>query len=166
MTIEKNHVVALHYTLNAIEENGELTFIEKTDAENPFTFLYGVGMMLPKFEEELQGMVAGDKKSFTISPAEGYGEKVETATTQLPADMFAESGMPPVGAVLPLQDQDGNHLTAVVMEVTPEAVTVDLNHPMAGKTLNFDIEVVVTRPATEEEISHGHAHGADGHSGH
>jgi FKBP-type peptidyl-prolyl cis-trans isomerase SlyD len=166
MTIEKNHVVALHYTLNAIEENGDQTFIEKTDAENPFTFLYGVGMMLPKFEEELQGMTAGDKKSFTISPAEGYGEKVETATTQLPADMFAESDMPPVGAILPLQDQDGNQLSAVVMEVTPEAVTVDLNHPMAGKTLNFDIEVVVTRPATEEELSHGHAHGVDGHSGH
>lgn len=76
MTIDKNHVVALHYTLNAIEENGEKTFIEKTETDNPFTFLYGVGMMLPKFEEELQGMVAGDKKSFTITPEEGYGEKI------------------------------------------------------------------------------------------
>lgn len=57
MTVEKNHVVAVQYTLNAVEENGEKTFIEKTDAENPFLFLYGVGMMLPKFEEHLQGMV-------------------------------------------------------------------------------------------------------------
>ena len=64
MTVEKNHVVAVQYTLNAIEGDGEKTFIEKTDPEIPFTFLYGVGMMLPKFEEELQGMVAGDKKSF------------------------------------------------------------------------------------------------------
>ena len=74
--------------------------------------------------------------------------------------------MPPVGAILPLQDQDGNQLTAVVMDVNPEAVTVDLNHPMAGKTLNFDVEIVVTRPATEEELSHGHAHGVDGTAGH
>lgn len=166
MTIEKNHVVALQYTLNAIEENGAQTFIEKTDAENPFTFIYGVGMMLPKFEQEIEGLAAGDKKTFTLTPQEGYGEKAENATTQLPADMFAQSGMPPIGAILPLQDQDGNHLSAVVTEVADDAVTVDLNHPMAGKTLNFDVEVVLTRPATEEELSHGHAHGADGQSGH
>ncbi|MGA9212873.1 FKBP-type peptidyl-prolyl cis-trans isomerase [Kaistella sp.] len=166
MTIDKNHVVALHYTLNAIEENGEKSFIEKTDAENPFTFLYGVGMMLPKFEEHLQGMVAGDKKSFTIIPEDGYGDKMENATTQLPAEMFAQSGMPPIGAMLPLQDAQGNHVTAIVLEVTPEAVLVDLNHPMAGKTLHFDIEVASTRPATEEELAHGHAHGIDGNEEH
>lgn len=166
MTIEKNHVVALHYTLNSIEENGEKTFIEKTDAENPFTFLYGVGMMLPKFEEHLQGMVAGDQKSFTITPQDGYGERADHATTQLPAEMFEQSGMPPIGAVLPLQDAEGNHLNAIVLEVSAEAVTVDLNHPMAGKTLHFDIEVAATRPATEEELAHGHAHGIDGSQGH
>lgn len=166
MTIDKNHVVALHYTLNAIEENGEKTFIEKTETENPFTFLYGVGMMLPKFEEELQGMVAGDQKSFTITPEEGYGEKMENATTQLPAEMFAESGMPPIGAMLPLQDAQGNPATGIVLDVSSEAVTVDLNHPMAGKTLHFDIEVAETRLATEEELAHGHAHGIAGNEAH
>ena len=162
MTIDKNQVVALHYTLNALEENGEKTFIETTEAENPFTFLYGVGMMLPKFEEELQGMVAGDKKSFTIVPEEGYGEKIEEATTQLPVEMFADSGMPPIGAMLPLQDAQGNHVSGIVLEVSEETVTVDLNHPMAGKTLHFDIELESIRPATEEELAHGHAHGIDG----
>ena len=166
MTIEKHHVVAVHYTLNALEENVEKSFIEKTDADNPFTFLYGVGMMLPKFEEELQGMSAGEQKSFTITAEEGYGEKQDDATVQLPVEMFEQSGMPPVGAILPLQDPEGNHLNAIVLEVSPEAVTVDLNHPMAGKTLHFDIEVVATRPATEEELSHGHAHGIDGNAGH
>lgn len=166
MTIDKNHVVALHYTLNAIEENGEKTFIEKTDAENPFTFLYGVGMMLPKFEEQLQGLVAGDQKSFTIVPEEGYGDRDDNAKTQLPIDMFAESGLPPVGAILPLQDAQGNHVNAMVLEVTATDVIVDLNHPMAGKTLHFDIEVAETRPATEEELSHGHAHGIDGNEAH
>lgn len=166
MTIDKNHVVSLQYTLNAIEENGEKTFIEKTDAENPFIFLYGVGMMLPKFEEQLQGMVAGEQKSFTIIPKEGYGDKDENAKTELPLAMFEESGMPPVGAILPLQDAQGNHVNASVLEITPEVVIVDLNHPMAGKTLHFDIEVAETRPATEEELSHGHAHGIDGNEAH
>lgn len=166
MTIDKNHVVSLHYTLNAIEENGEKTFIEKTEADQPFTFLYGVGMMLPKFEEQLQGMVAGDKKSFTIVPEEGYGDKDENAKTELPIAMFEESGIPPVGAILPLQDAEGNHLNAIVLEVTEEAVVADLNHPMAGKTLHFDLEVANTRLATEEELAHGHAHGADGHAEH
>ena len=122
--------------------------------------------MLPKFEEELQGMSAGEQKSFTITAEEGYGEKQDDATVQLPVEMFEQSGMPPVGAILPLQDPEGNHLNSIVLEVSPEAVTVDLNHPMAGKTLHFDIEVVATRPATEEELAHGHAHGIDGNAGH
>ena len=166
MTIDKNHVVALQYTLNQIEENGEKTFVEQTTADQPFTFLYGVGMMLPKFEEQLQGMVAGDKKSFTIVPEEGYGDKDENAKAELPISMFEESGIPPVGAILPLQDPEGNHLNAIVLEVTPDAVIADLNHPMAGKTLHFDLEVQSTRPATEEELDHGHAHGIDGHEAH
>jgi len=80
--------------------------------------------------------------------------------------MFNETGLPPVGEVLPLQDNQGNQFRAVVVEVTPEAVVADLNHPMAGKKLNFDIEILNTREATPEELSHGHAHGADGNEGH
>lgn len=152
MTVEKNHIVSVHYTLNAIEENGEQRFIEKTEADSPFQFLYGVGMMLPKFESELEGMLAGDKKSFTITPENGYGFRDDQAKTQLPVAMFEESGLPPVGAILPLQDPEGNQINAVVLEVNDEAVHVDLNHPMAGQTLNFDIELESTRPATEEEL--------------
>lgn len=166
MSIDKNHVVALTYTLNSIDENGDKTFIEQTTTENPLTFLYGAGMMLPSFEENIQGLKVGDKKSFTLTPENAYGEVMPNATTQLPAEMFAEAGMPPVGVILPLQDQEGNQVNAVVVDVTPEAVVVDLNHPMAGKTLNFDVEIVEARPATEEELSHGHAHGIDGNEAH
>ena len=122
--------------------------------------------MLPKFEEQLLGMVAGDKKSFTIVPEDGYGDRDDNAKTELPVEMFEESGMPPMGAILPLQDGQGNHVNAMVLEITPEFVVVDLNHPMAGKTLHFDLEVQSTRPATEEELDHGHAHGIDGHEAH
>ncbi len=166
MAVENNNVVTLNYVLHTIEENGEKTFVEQTTTENPLTFLYGVGMMLPKFEENIAGLNAGDKLSFELEAADAYGERDDRAMAQLPADMFKEIGLPPVGEVIPLQDNQGNQFRAVVVEVTPEAVVADLNHPMAGKKLNFDIEILDTREATPEELSHGHAHGADGTEGH
>lgn len=166
MTIEKNHAVALSYVLHTVEEDGSKVLVEQTTAENPLTFLYGTGTMIPKFEESIKGLKVGDKTSFTITPGDGYGERNPDAVAQLPVDMFQESGIPPVGAILPLSDNQGNNFQAVVLEVTPEAVVADLNHPMAGKTLHFDVEVVSTRPATEEELAHGHVHGPDGHHHH
>ncbi|TJZ60745.1 peptidylprolyl isomerase [Sphingobacterium olei] len=166
MAVENNNVVTLNYILHTVEGNGEKTFVEQTTTENPLTFLYGVGMMLPKFEEKIAGLNEGDKSSFELDAVDAYGERDDKAIAQLPADMFNETGLPPVGEVLPLQDNQGNQFRAVVVEVTPEAVVADLNHPMAGKNLNFDIEILAVRPATEEELSHGHAHGADGHADH
>ena len=162
MTIANNQVVAVNYSLHTIEANGEKVFVEQSTAQEPLTFLFGAGMMIPKFEAELEGLQAGDKKSFVITPEEGYGQRVEEAVAQLPLEMFKESGLPPVGAVLPLNDNQGNQFRATVVEVTEEAVIADLNPPMAGKTLEFEVEVLNVRPATEEELSHGHAHGVDG----
>lgn len=166
MALDKNHVVTLKYVLHTNDESGEKVFVEETSEENPLTFLYGVGMMIPKFEEEIKNLGVGDKTSFEITPGEGYGERDPQAVTQLPVDMFQGQELPPVGAVLPLSDNQGNNFQAVVLEVNPEAVVVDLNHPMAGRPLYFDVEILNARPATEEELAHGHAHGPDGHSGH
>lgn len=165
MAIAKNQVVNLNYTLHSIED-GQKVFIESTESGQPLTFLYGVGMMLPKFEEEIAGLKSGDKVEFELSPEDAYGEKDERAIAQLPADMFAEAGIPPVGEVIPLQDNEGNQFRAVVVEVSPEVVVADLNHPMAGKTLHFAIEVLGVRPATEEELAHGHSHGPEGTDSH
>lgn len=166
MALDKNHVVTLKYVLHTNDENGEKVFVEETTAENALTFLYGVGMMIPKFEEEIKDLTIGDKASFEIAPSEGYGERDADAVTQLPVDMFETQGLPPVGSVLPLSDNQGNNFQAMVLDVSAEAVTVDLNHPMAGKSLFFDVEILNARPATEEELAHGHAHGEDGLSGH
>lgn len=166
MTIDHNHVVAVSYILHTIEEDGSKVLVEETTSENPLTFLYGVGMMIPKFEQNILGLKAGDKADFVIQPEEAYGEKQEDAIAQLPIDMFAEAGIPPVGAILPLTDNDGNNFQAFVIEVTPDVVVADLNHPMAGKVLDFQVEILNTRPATEEELSHGHAHGVDGNEAH
>ncbi|GAA4516389.1 MULTISPECIES: peptidylprolyl isomerase [Sphingobacterium] len=166
MIIENNNVVTLNYILHTIEENGEKQFVEQTTTENPLTFLFGVGMMLPKFEENIAGLQQGDKISFDLAAADAYGERDDRAIAQLPADMFKDLGLPSLGDVLPLQDNQGNQFRAVVVDVTPEAVIADLNHPMAGKTLSFDIEILNVRPATQEELAHGHAHGIDGTHGH
>lgn len=166
MSIENNNVVSVNYSLHTIEANGEKVFVEQSNAQEPLTFLVGAGMMIPKFEEELKGLAVGDKRSFVITPEEGYGQRVEEAVAQLPLDMFKESGLPPVGAILPLTDDAGNQFRASVVEVTEEAVIADLNPPMAGKTLEFDVEILNVRPATEEELSHGHAHGVDGTESH
>ncbi|QBQ40212.1 FKBP-type peptidyl-prolyl cis-trans isomerase [Sphingobacterium psychroaquaticum] len=166
MAIENNNVVTLNYKLHTVEENGERTFVEETTSENPLTFLYGVGMMLPKFEENIVGLNVGEKGSFTLAANDAYGEIDERAFAQLPADMFNETGLPPVGEVIPLQDNQGNQFRAVVVEVSPEVVVADLNHPMAGKTLSFEVEILAVRPATEEELAHGHSHGVDGDEAH
>ncbi len=123
-------------------------------------------MMLPKFEQNILGLKAGDKTAFTIQPEDAYGERHPESIVQLPVEMFKESGMPPVGAILPLTDNQGNNFQAFVVEITPEAVVADLSHPMAGKVLDFQIEVINTRPATDEELAHGHAHGIDGNEAH
>lgn len=166
MTIENNHAVTVNYKLHTVEANGEKVFVEETTTENPLTYLHGVGMMIPKFEAELAGLKAGDTKSFVIAPEEAYGDVDPNALAQLPLEMFEESGLPPVGAILPLSDNAGNEFRAIVVEVTDSAVVADLNHPMAGKTLNFEVEVIATRPATEEELAHGHTHGVDGTEAH
>lgn len=165
MTITPNSVVALTYKLHTID-NGERAFVEEADKANPLVFLYGVGMMLPKFEENISGLKQGDTIDFELKAVDAYGEKDDSAVAQLPADMFKESGIPPIGEILPLQDNQGNQFRARVVEVSPEAVVVDLNHPMAGQNLHFDIEILNVREATADELSHGHAHGIDGHEGH
>jgi len=166
MSIKPNTVVSLTYELHTTNEEGQQVFVEKTDKENPLVFLYGTGMMLPKFEEHLAGLNVGDSYGFELSAADGYGEIDPGAFADLPIDMFKEAGLPAVGDVIPLQDNQGNHFRAGVTAIHEDVVNVDLNHPMAGKDLIFAGEILAVREATQEELAHGHAHGADGHSGH
>jgi len=165
MTIQLNSVVALTYDLYT-NENGQEVFVEKADEQNPLVFLYGVGMMLPKFEENLSGLLAGDTYDFQLVAEDAYGLKDENAITELPLDMFGNMEMPEVGSILPLQDNEGNQFRARVHEITDSGVTVDLNHPMAGQDLRFIGKIISVRPATNDELAHGHAHGIDGHQGH
>ncbi|WP_026899190.1 FKBP-type peptidyl-prolyl cis-trans isomerase [Daejeonella oryzae] len=165
MNIQPNSVVALTYDLYT-KTNGEEEFVEQANEENPLVFLYGVSMMLPKFEENLTGLAAGDSYDFHLIAADAYGDKDENAVTDLPIDMFGDMEKPQVDSILPLQDNNGNQFSARVTEVSETVVTVDLNHPMAGQDLHFKGLILSVREATEDELAHGHAHGADGHAAH
>ncbi|RZK50241.1 MAG: peptidylprolyl isomerase [Pedobacter sp.] len=167
MNISPNSVVALTYELHTTTPEGQQVFVEKANEENPLVFLYGAGMMLPKFEEHLANLKEGDEYSFELSATDGYGEIDPGAHVDLPIEMFKDAGeMPNVGDVIPLQDNQGNHFRAGVTGISETIVSVDLNHPMAGKNLIFAGKILVVRAATEEELNHGHAHGVDGHAGH
>lgn len=165
MKIQPNSVVALTYDLYT-NQDGQEVFVEKATEEQPLVFLYGVGMMLPKFEENLNGLASGDSYDFHLAAGDAYGERDDNAIAELGVEMFQGMDLPQVDSVLPLQDNQGNHFRARVTNVSDAAVTVDLNHPMAGQDLHFKGQILNVREATEEELSHGHAHGVDGHSGH
>jgi len=165
MKIEPQHVVSLTYDLYVDQEGSEV-LQESATEEQPLTFLYGAGQMLPKFEENLSELSTGDTYDFRLSAEDAYGEYDEEAVANLPLEMFKENGTPEIGDVLPLQDSNGNRFQGMVVSVAEDSVIVDLNHPMAGQELHFKGNILNVRPATPEELSHGHAHGPDGHHHH
>jgi FKBP-type peptidyl-prolyl cis-trans isomerase SlyD len=166
MKIEPQHVVSLTYDLYVNQEDGTEAHVESATEEQPLTFLYGAGQMLPKFEDNLSTLSTGDTFDFKLEAEDAYGEYSDEAVANLPKDMFEGQEMPEVGAILPLQDNQGNRFQAQVVSVAEDAVIVDLNHPMAGQALHFKGNIINVRPANPEELSHGHAHGADGHHAH
>ena len=166
MEIKPKHVVSLTYDLYVKQEDGTEALVESATEEQPLTFLYGAGQMLPKFEENLSALSTGDKYDFRLTADDAYGNYDDEAVANLPKEMFKGTEIPEIGSVLPLQDNNGNHFQGQVVSVAEDAVIVDLNHPMAGQPLHFKGVILNVRPATPEELSHGHAHGADGHHSH
>ncbi|MGN8070476.1 peptidylprolyl isomerase [Mucilaginibacter sp. SG564] len=165
MKIEPQHVVSLTYDLY-VDRDGAEVLAESATQEQPLTFLFGAGQMLPKFEENLSTLSTGDAYEFRLSAADAYGEYDQEAVANLPKEMFQGQEIPEIGSILPLQDNQGNRFQAQVVSVAEDAVIVDLNHPMAGQELHFKGNILNVRPATPEELSHGHAHGPDGHHAH
>ena len=169
MKIDANKVVSVTYRLEANPEGSEKQHIETADATRPLVFLFGSGGLIPAFEENLFGKSTGDNFSFSIDAANGYGERENEALIDLPMDIFKVDGVIDmsilqVGNIVPMTDRDGNRLDGKVVEIGGETVKMDFNHPLAGHQLHFSGEVIEVREASEEEITHGHAHtGMDGH---
>lgn len=158
MTIAKDSVVTMHYTLK--DDAGQV--IDRSQADEPLAYLHGHGNIVPGLERELEGKKVGDKLSVKVAPAEGYGEYDKELVQQVPRRALQSVGNVKVGMQLQAQTPHGPRIFTVT-RVVSDMVTVDGNHELAGKTLNFDIEIVDARAATEEELAHGHVHGAGGH---
>ncbi len=162
MKIEPQHVVSLTYDLFVDQEDGSEVLQESATEEQPLTFLYGAGQMLPKFEENLKTLSTGDNYEFRLSATDAYGEYDDEAVANLPLNMFSDTEVPEIGSILPLQDNDGNRFQGQIVTIAEDSILVDLNHPMAGQQLHFKGNILNVRPATPEELSHGQFHGADG----
>lgn len=157
--IGDKRVVTLHYTLKS--SKGEV--VDSSIGSDPLTYFHGIGEMVPGFEKNLAGKKAGDKHSFTVAPSEGYGERAGKGPQRVPRAAFEGIGEIEVGMALDTEGDDGRSQTVWITAIDKDAVTIDINHPLAGETLHFDVEVLAVRKATAEEVKHGHAHGAHGH---
>lgn len=162
MEITKDRVVSITYELRKDNENGEV--VETVTTDNPLTFIYGTGGMLPKFEEKLDGLKAGDAFKFGLNSEDAYGPVVENAIVEVPIDVFKVDGevdknILQKGNMVPMMDNSGNRLNGLILDIGEEAVKMDFNHPMAGEDLFFTGTIAEIREATEEELSHGHVHG-------
>lgn len=159
MKITANKSISAEYELFVDGDNeGELELMEKATAQQPLNFIYGAGMMLPKFEENLFGLSAGDKFDFVIPVDDAYGQYEDENVLDLDRSIFEIDGkidekMIFAGNVVPLMDSEGNRLNAQVVEVNATHVKVDLNHPLAGENLHFKGSVLEVREATEKELS-------------
>ena len=154
MKIQKDHVVGLAYELTV---DGNI--VDSAPENQPLEYIHGNNMLIPRFEEEVDGKAAGEEFAFTLSPAEGYGEHDPRMRFDIPKESFAVDGVVRedllvVGRVIPMLNSAGQVCHAQIIEVKDNDVTVDFNHPMAGKTLNFKGKVVSVREATEEELKH------------
>ena len=162
MKIEKDRVVRFHYSVNerAAHEAGETAIESSTDRE-PLAILIGHGNIIPGLEKALDGHEAGESFGVDVPAAEAYGERRDGLTQRVPKKHFGAQKLAP-GQQVVLNTNFGPR-AVTVEKVGHSVVDVDLNHPMAGKDLHFDVEIVEVREASAEELEHGHVHGDGGH---
>ena len=158
MVIERDRVVSFHYTLS--EQGSDMS--ETSLGGEPLTMLFGYRNVVAGVEAALAGHVAGDRFTVHVPPENGYGERAENNVRRVSKKHVPNPKGLKVGGRTTLTSDQGQH-DVTVLKVGRTVVDVDLNHPLAGRTLDFDIEVVEVRAAQAEEIAHGHVHGPGGH---
>jgi FKBP-type peptidyl-prolyl cis-trans isomerase SlyD len=159
MTVARNRVVSIEYTLTGADG----AVIDTSRGDEPISYVHGAGTLVDALEAAMEGKGPSDTVSLTLPPEQAYGVRDDSIVFSVPRSQFGAGDAPEIGTQVMLQgDGDGQVVTVVAMN--ENEVTVDGNHPLAGLTLTFDVEILDVREATEEEIEHGHAH--DGHSSH
>jgi FKBP-type peptidyl-prolyl cis-trans isomerase SlyD len=158
MQIAERRVAMFHYTLT--NSGGEV--LDSSDGREPLAYLHGAGNIVAGLEKALEGRQAGDRFEVEVAADEGYGERHQELVQEVPRDAFRGVDTVEPGMQFQAQTPQGA-LSVTVTHVTDDTVTVDGNHPLAGETLHFAIEVTAVREPTAEELQHGHVHGPGGH---
>ena len=162
MKIEKDRVVRFHYTLfDGGPAGADAEALESSLAREPLAILAGHGNIIPGLEQAMEGHEAGDRFTVEVAAADAYGERRDNLTQRVPKKHFGDQRLAP-GMQVVLNTNFGPR-AVTIQKVGMSVVDVDLNHPMAGRDLRFDIEVVDVREASAEELEHGHVHGEGGH---
>lgn len=161
-SIAAGKVVTIHYTLS--DDDG--TVIDQSEQDDPLHYLHGASNIVPGLERALDGRGVGQKVEVAVKPEEGYGLRDERGVQHVPRDAFPPGMELEEGMQLAVEDPQGRPVPIWITGVAADRVTVDLNHPLAGETLHFAVEVLAIRDATAEERAHGHPHGAHGHDHH
>ena len=154
MKICENAVVAMHYTLTNTSDE----VLDSSEGQDPLTYLHGTGGVIPGLEAALTDKVTGDRFTAVIEPEEAYGIVDPSLVQVVPRSAFAGVESIEAGMRFTASDEQGQQQSVAIAAVNGDEITVDGNHPLAGETLHFEVEVVSVRAATEEEISHGHVH--------
>lgn len=151
--IDDGQVVSMHYTLHV---DGRV--VDSSEGGTPLQFIQGMGHIVPGLEHQLYEMKVGDSKEVTVAAKDGYGEVDTEAFMDVPREAFPENVPVNEGTELELRDQSGHPVYARIEEVQDKNVRLNMNHPLAGKELHFAVKIADLRPATQDEISHGHIH--------
>lgn len=158
MKIQNNSAVSFHYTLT--DDDG--IRIDSSEGQEPLGYLHGAGNIIPGLEKALEGKTIGDSLTVAVTAAEGYGEVQKELIQEVPKEAFQGIDTIEVGMQFEAQTGQGGTVPVTVIDVTDDLVTVDGNHPLAGKNLNFDVSIEDVREATEEELANGHVNGLAG----
>ncbi|MFP8967497.1 FKBP-type peptidyl-prolyl cis-trans isomerase [Pokkaliibacter sp. CJK22405] len=161
MQISKNAVVSMHYTLR----NDAGDELDSSVGGQPLDYIHGNGNLIPGLEEQLEGRQAGEKLTATVPAEKAYGPRQDQLVQQVPRSAFGDIEQIEPGMRFHAETEHGPHVVLVV-DVDDENVTVDGNHPLAGETLHFEVDIQTVREATESELAHGHVHGPDGEHHH
>jgi FKBP-type peptidyl-prolyl cis-trans isomerase SlyD len=158
MIVSKDKVVSIEYTLR--DDSGEI--LDSSEGREPLAYLHGSGNIVPGLESQLEGKSQNDALKVSIAPADGYGEFNAADIVAVPREQFKDVKELEVGMQFTASGPE-EHRIVTVTKVEDKIITVDGNHPLAGKTLHFDVKIVDIRDASADELSHGHVHGAGGH---
>ncbi len=158
MQIEDKKIVVINYTLSSDE--GEM--LDQSD-DGSFAYLHGADNIVAGLESALTGKTVGDSLNIKVLPADGYGERNDEMVQVVGKEMFETDAELEVGTQFHAEGPEGDQIMITVAEIDGDDITIDGNHPLAGVNLNFDVSIIEVRDASEEEISHGHVHGPDGH---